>query len=98
MDTLKTARQLSEAGLPEEASKLQASLILQTADERFNANAGGLRVEQRDREAQIVSAMQAGFLGVESKLGDVKRELAVLKWAVTLIVGGVVALLLKAFF
>ena len=89
-DTLKFTKRLKEAGFTEPQAEAIADSFLQATGE---AEVATKRDIER-LEARLV-VMEAKIVGVE---GKVMGELALVKWMLGVLLGGVLALVLKTFF
>lgn len=85
-DTLKFVEKLKSAGIVEEHAKAEAEALVIAFSEAM--------------DSQLVTKADINRLERELKadINRVERELLVVKWMVGLVLGGIVALVLKAFF
>lgn len=81
-DTLKFARRLKEAGVPVEQAEAEAEALAEVFSESL--------------ETQL--ATKADVHRLEQRLSVIDGEIRLLKWMMGLVIGGIVALILKAFF
>lgn len=92
-DTLKFVERLKAAGIPEGQAKAEAEALqgvfAEALDSQLATKADILRLERR------MDGFDAKLDRSEAKLSG---ELTLLKWMMGLILGGVVALILRAFF
>ena len=81
-DTLKFVEKLRAAGVPEPQAKAQAEVLVSALSEAM--------------EVQL--ATKQDIRDVRSDITRVERDLLVLKWMMGMMIGGITALVLKAFF
>ncbi len=85
-DTLKFVEKLKAAGVPEAQAKAEAEALVSALSEAMDSQlATKPDINRPERE-------------IRADIGRVERELLVLKWMMGLVLGGIVALVLKAFF
>ncbi len=85
-DTLKFVEKLKAAGVPEAQAKAEAEALVSALSEAMDSQlATKSDINRLERE-------------LKSDISRLERELIVLKWMVGMVIGGVVALILKAFF
>ncbi len=85
-DTLKFVEKLKAAGVPEAQAKAEAEALVSAFSEAMDSQlASKSDINRLERE-------------LKSDINRLERELIVLKWMVGMVIGGVVALILKAFF
>ncbi len=85
-DTLKFVEKLKAAGVPEAQAKAEAEALVSALSEAMDSQlATKSDINRLERE-------------LKSDINRLERELIVLKWMVGMVIGGVVALILKAFF
>ncbi len=93
-DTLRFANRLKTAGVPDKQAEAESLA------EVFEKNLGELATRRDLKELEL--ATRRDFkeleLRISSELAPIKAELATLKWGMAIVVGGVVALILKSFF
>lgn len=99
-DTLKFARRLKEAGVPERHAEAEADALA----EIFNANLGELATKRDLNELGAATKRDLNELETANKR-DLKElelkingELKLVKWMLGLLLAGVLSLVLKAFF
>ncbi|MEO5347902.1 MAG: CCDC90 family protein [Magnetococcus sp. YQC-9] len=81
-DTLSSVRRLKEAGFTDEQAETQTRIIAELVDDRLATKQDILEVKRDIKELEL----------------RIAAELAPMKWGIAIIVGGVVTLILKAFF
>jgi hypothetical protein len=81
-DTLRFVEKLKSAGVPEAQAKAEAEALATALGE----SASGLLATKDD------------IVGIKLDLAEVKSEQKLLKWMLGLILAGIVALVMKAFF
>ncbi|MFZ5932125.1 MAG: DUF1640 domain-containing protein [Pseudomonadota bacterium] len=81
-DTLKFVEKLRAAGVSEPQAKAQAEVLVSALSEAM--------------ELQL--ATKDDIRGVRADIARLERDLFVVKWMMGLVLGGVTALILKAFF
>jgi len=81
-DTLKFVEKLRAAGVSEPQAKAQAEVLVSALSEAM----------------QIQLATKEDIRDVRSDISRLERDLFVLKWMMGMMIGGIVALVLKAFF
>jgi phosphopantetheinyl transferase (holo-ACP synthase) len=92
-DTLKFVEKLEKAGLP----RAQAAAIVEAQKEAFSEALENQLASHQDilkLEKQIEKSESA----LRLELADIRKEQAVQRWMLTVTVGGIVALVAKAFF
>lgn len=95
-DTLRFSNRLKAAGVPDKQAEAEAEALAEV----FDKNLGELatRRDLKDLELATKRDIKELELRVVSELAPIKAELATLKWGMAIVVGGVVALILKSFF
>jgi hypothetical protein len=92
-DTLKFVEKLEKAGLP----RAQASAIVEAQKDAFSE-----ALENQLASRQDIVKLEKQIEKTESLLrldmADLRKEQAVQRWMLTITVGGIVALIAKAFF
>ena len=92
-DTLKFVEKLEKAGLP----RAQASAIVEAQKDAFSE-----ALENQLASRQDIAKLEKQIEKTESSLrlefADIRKEQAVQRWMLTITVGGIVALIAKAFF
>ncbi|MGY0342258.1 DUF1640 domain-containing protein [Xylella fastidiosa] len=88
-DTLKFANRLKTAGVPAAHAEAEAEALAEVLE----INLQGLATKQdlRELELKLESRIDKGF-------AEVKGEMLLLKWMLGVLVAGVAALIIKAFF
>ena len=81
-DTLKFVEKLRAAGVPEPQAKAQAEVLASALSEAM----------------QVQLATKEDIRAVRSDIARLERELYVIKWMMGLVLGGVVAIILRTFF
>lgn len=81
-DTLKFVEKLRAAGVPEPQAKAQAEVLASALSEAM--------------EVQL--ATKSDIRDVRSDIARLERDMYVLKWMMGMMIGGITALVLKAFF
>jgi len=85
-DTLKFVEKLKSAGIAEEHAKAEAEALVSAFSEAMDSQlATKADINRLERE-------------LKADINRVEREMLVVKWMVGLVLGGIVALVLKAFF
>lgn len=96
-DTVKFVERLRAAGVPEAQAKVQAEVLVfaldEVMDQQLATKADIARLE-RELKADIVR-LEREF---KVELVPMQRDLFVLKWMMGMVIGGITALVLKAFF
>ena len=92
-DTLKFVEKLEKAGLPRE----QAAAIAEAQKDAFSESLDNMIASRQD-----MTDLGKQIDKIESTLrlepADIRKEQAVQRWMLTVTVGGIVALIIKAFF
>jgi hypothetical protein len=85
-DTLKFVERLRAGGVPEEQAKAEAEALVVAFSEAM--------------DSQLASKSDINRLESElkSNINRLERELLVIKWMVGVVIGGILTLVLKAFF
>lgn len=81
-DTLKFVEKLENAGVPRAQAKAEAEALASVLSDAM--------------DAQL--ATKHDIAVIEKQLTIIEKELAVLKWTSGIVMGGILALILKAFF
>ncbi len=81
-DTLKFVEKLKSAGVPEMQARAEAEALVSAFSEA----------------AELQLASKSDINGIKSDINRLERDLFVLKWMVGMVLGGIVALILRAFF
>ena len=92
-DTLKFVEKLEKAGLPRD----QAAAIAEAQKDAFSESLDSMIASRQDMtnlEKQIDKTENT----LRLELVDIRKEQAVQRWMLTVTVGGIVALIIKAFF
>ncbi len=92
-DTLKFVEKLEKAGLPRD----QAAAIAEAQKDAFSESLDNMIASRQDMtnlEKQIDKTENT----LRLELADIRKEQAVQRWMLTVTVGGIVALIIKAFF
>lgn len=85
-DTLKFVEKLKAAGVPEAQAKAEAEALVSALSEAMDSQLSTKAdINRLERELKV-------------DINRLDRELLVLKWMTGLVLGGIVALVLKAFF
>ncbi|MBF0144250.1 MAG: DUF1640 domain-containing protein [Magnetococcales bacterium] len=88
-DTLKYANRLKAAGVPDR----QAEAMAETHAEVYEKNLEELATKRDLKDLEV--RMDAKF---DKELAPLRTDMAVVKWMLTLLVAGVMALVLRSFF
>ena len=88
-NTLKFANRLKEAGVPPGQAEAEAEVLAEVLEVNLKDLA------TKNDLVQLEARIEAKF---EKELAPIKADLAVAKWMLGLLLGGVIALVLKAFF
>ncbi|MEO5341396.1 MAG: CCDC90 family protein [Magnetococcus sp. MYC-9] len=84
-DTLKYANRLKSAGVPDK----QAEVMAEMQAEVFDKNLDDLATKRDLKELELRMA---------ADMAKIHGELATMRWGIAIIVGGIIALILKTFF
>jgi len=96
-DTLKFVEKLRAAGVPEAQAKVQAEVLVFALDEVMDQQlATKVDITRLERELKTDIARLERELKAE--IIPIQRDLFVLKWMMGMMIGGITALVLKAFF
>lgn len=105
-DTLKFANTLKEAGVPPQQAEAQARAFaeviqlnlkeLVTKDDLALA-AKDLKQEIKDAEQRTTARADAGTAELKVQIAQVKGELVLVRWMLGVLVGGVLAMLIRLF-
>ena len=112
IDTLQTARRYREAGLTTEQAEAYTAILKDSHHESIENLASKddialvrkdlelLRKDMQQETALIRKDMATKdeFASVKDELVGVKSDVSVMKWTLDILIAGVVALVLKAFF
>jgi len=100
-DTLQFAKRLKEAGLPEPQAEGQAEVLRQAFDERDRAFAA---LENRVSTQKLLAekeseqlASKSDVLKLDAKIDSVRKDFETLRWIMGLVLGGIIALLIRAY-
>ncbi len=85
-DTLKYVEKLKAAGVPELQAKAEAEVSVSAFSETMDAQ---WTPNGRPMDAQLAT---------KSDINRIEKELVVLKWMPGIVMGGILALIMKAFF
>ncbi|MBK6999857.1 MAG: DUF1640 domain-containing protein [Rhodoferax sp.] len=96
-DTLKYANTLKEAGVPDKQAEAQAKAQRDSFAEAFDTNVA-TKADIARLDANIKADMARLEATTKADIAKLDKELAVLKWMVGLVIAGVSAQILKAFF
>ncbi len=96
-DTLKFVEKLRAAGVPEAQAKVQAEVLVfaldEVMDQQLATKVDIMRLE-RELKTDIVRLERE----LKAEIIPMQRDLFVLKWMMGMMIGGITALVLKAFF
>ena len=96
-DTLKFVEKLRAAGVPEAQAKVQAEVLVFALDEVMDQ-----QLATKQDIARLERELKADITRLERELKaeiiPMQRDLFVLKWMMGMMIGGITALVLKAFF
>ena len=90
-DTLKFANKLKDAGVPPAQAEAEAEAV--ALSEVFDVNFKELAT--KDDLKHDLSDLRADL---KLEMADIKSEMKLMRWMLTIVVGGVIMLVLKAFF
>ena len=92
-DTLKFFEKLEKAGLPRE----QAAAIAEAQKDAFSESLDNMIASRQDM-TNLGKQIDKIESTLPLELADIRKEQAVQRWMLTVTVGGIVALIIKAFF
>lgn len=92
-DTLKFVEKLEKAGLPRE----QAAAIAEAQKDAFSESLDNMIASRQDM-TNLGKQIDKIESTLRLELADIRKEQAVQRWMLTVTVGGIVALIIKAFF
>ncbi len=92
-DTLKFVEKLEKAGLPRE----QAAAIAEAQKDAFSESLDNMIANRQDM-TNLGKQIDKIESTLRLELADIRKEQAVQRWMLTVTVGGIVALIIKAFF
>lgn len=92
-DTLKFVEKLEKAGLPRE----QAAAIAEAQKDAFSESLDNMIASRQDM-TNLGKQIDKIESTLPLELADIRKEQAVQRWMLTVTVGGIVALIIKAFF
>nr|WP_201743562.1 DUF1640 domain-containing protein [Xylella fastidiosa] len=96
-DTLKFANRLKTAGVPAAHAEAEAEALAEVLE----INLKGLAESESKNGkalARLEADMKEGFAQVNTRFAEIKGEMLLLKWMLGVLVAGVAALIIKAFF
>jgi hypothetical protein len=95
-DTHAAVKKLIAAGMPDEQAEAQVEVL----SEVLSANLGELATKQdlKELEMRLDARFEALRGELDARFAALKGEQTLLKWMLGLLLGGIVALVLKAFF
>ncbi|AAF85092.1 hypothetical protein XFUD_09965 [Xylella fastidiosa] len=96
-DTLKFANRLKTAGVPAAHAEAEAEALAEVLE----INLQGLAESESKNGkslARLEADMKEGFAQVDTRFAEIKGEMLLLKWMLGVLVAGVAALIIKAFF
>ena len=93
VDTLKFVERLEKAGLPRE----QATAIVEAQKDAFSEALENQLASHQD-VLKLEKQIEKTEATLRLELADIRKEQAVQRWMLTVTVGGIVALIIKAFF
>ncbi|TNV92708.1 DUF1640 domain-containing protein [Xylella fastidiosa] len=96
-DTLKFANRLKTAGVPAAHAEAEAEALAEVLE----INLQGLAESESKNGkalARLEADMKEGFAQVNTRFAEIKGEMLLLKWMLGVLVAGVAALIIKAFF
>jgi hypothetical protein len=96
-DTLKFVEKLRAVGVSEAQAKVQAEVLVFALDEVMDQQlATKADIARLERDLKVdIARLEREF---KAEIIPMQRDLFVLKWMMGMIIGGVTALVLKAFF
>ena len=103
-DTLKFVETLKAAGIPEAQAKALAEAQREAFAETLNTTLAtksdifGLKQDISDVRSGLKQDISDVRSELKQDISDVRSELKVVKWMLGILLGGVIALILKAFF
>jgi len=89
-DTLKFVETLKEAGMPEKQAKAISAAVQEAHEAAELATKSDIR--------EVKTEMREMELRIDTRFERIDGEMKLLKWMMGIIMGGVIALILKAFF
>ncbi len=92
-DTLKFVEKLEKSGLPRE----QAAAIAEAQKDAFAESLDSMLASRQDM-TNLGKQIDKIESTLRLELADIRKEQAVQRWMLTVTVGGIVALIIKAFF
>ena len=92
-DTLKYVERLKAAGVPEPQAKAEAEALRDVLSESLDTT-----LATRGDFAALEKSVHSDIERIDRKLIEFEGEFKTIKWMLGIIVGGVVMLVLKAFF
>ncbi len=92
-DTLKFVEKLEKAGLPRD----QAVAIAEAQKDAFSESLDNMIASRQDM-TNLGKQIDKIESTLRLELADIRKEQAVQRWMLTVTVGGIVALIIKAFF
>ncbi len=95
-DTLKFANRLKTAGVPAAHAEAEAEALAEVLETNLQDLA--TKRDLRELELKLESKIDKGFVDVHKGFAEIKGEMLLLKWMFGVIVAGVAALIIKAFF
>nr|WP_276593527.1 DUF1640 domain-containing protein [Xylella fastidiosa] len=95
-DTLKFANRLKTAGVPAAHAEAEAEALAEVLETNLQDLA--TKRDLRELELKLESKIDKGFAEVHKGFVEIKGEMLLLKWMFGALVGGVTALIIKAFF
>ena len=101
IDTLQTARRYREAGLTIEQAEAYTAILKDSHHESIEnlASKDDIALVRKDLELlRKDMATKDEFASVKDELVGVKSDVSVMKWMLGILIAGVAALVLKAFF
>ena len=105
-DTLKFANTLKAAGVPTEQAEAQAIAFAEVIQlnlkelvdkDDLAATAKELKQEIKDAEQRVGAKMDATTSELKVQIAQVKGELVLVRWMLGVLIGGVVAILIRLF-